>query len=650
MRKSLITSGVLAATLATASCGDDKTQNIATGLEFLSVTSAEPHVIVPGTLLIVEGASFLDQPLGLSSLRLVGTYGGAQIDTQIPAKFLDFDHLEVQMGTQSIGLLGANTGEFNGTMAASVLFAPDGSTHQSLPVPVTLSIHQELEPVLDSVDGDGTIFVNEKIEVRGSGLLFGGPEGTTVAMIEGCFTPADAAECLPIPPAEVDVTPSDSASRELGTFPFSPRIAGIFPGAFEGSVRLENRHAAGGVTSSSTASLNYEISPATLGDVGQGASLGQYIDMQGGGFIGGDDGLTILRLTGEYIPDDVVGAVPIPSLELIPEFVEGNLVRYLVNEQDELGQSVDLRSDTGSFDGFIRPIIRFGDDEYEGAETPVTFHLDNVKQVVWVKFNNSYVESLRKFGLRAMDSRIRARILTVLRRDYETINVDFREEEPTDYALYATIEIAGPDPNGLGLLGYDNTPGKDFNNERLFDSIGGVNAQTQEDGFPGFGGVFIESIFTYSPNPPSGGGAEVAVGIFDEIFDPFRPDRGGSAVSSSDFVGAGVPDLESGGSCPASDRRLQAACSVWVLGSVIGSTVSHELGHSLGLADPLGERFHNINDAPNRLMDQGGNRSFEERAELNGEGPSAFCVEAYQYLRGILPTDAAELVDGREHC
>src|SRR5690606_6062601 len=134
----------------------------------------------------------------------------------------------------------------------------------------------------------------------------------------------------------------------------------------------------------------------------------------------------------------------------------------------------------------------------------------------------------------------------------ETINVEIVTEPPEDFKLYTTIEIAGPDPNGLGLLGYDNSHGKDRNNERLFDKVGGVNAKTQEDGFPGFGGVFIESLFSFSTHPPPGTpqSEEIAVPLFDEIFDEVRPDRG-SPVISADFAGEGIPVLTSGNACPA---------------------------------------------------------------------------------------------------
>ena len=41
-------------------------------------------------------------------------------------------------------------------------------------------------------------------------------------------------------------------------------------------------------------------------------------------------------------------------------------------------------------------------------------------------------------------------------------------------------------------------------------------------------------------------------------------------------------------------------------------------------------------------MDAGGDRPFEERAELAGQGPAVFCGDEYIYLRNVLPgTDAA---------
>ena len=72
---------------------------------------------------------------------------------------------------------------------------------------------------------------------------------------------------------------------------------------------------------------------------------------------------------------------------------------------------------------------------------------------------------------------------------------------------------------------------------------------------------------------------------------------------------------------------------MFVLGNLIGTTLTHEVGHSLGLADPTGELFHDAGDLPNRLMDAGDDRPFEERAELVGQGPGVFCDDEYTYLR-----------------
>ena len=73
-----------------------------------------------------------------------------------------------------------------------------------------------------------------------------------------------------------------------------------------------------------------------------------------------------------------------------------------------------------------------------------------------------------------------------------------------------------------------------------------------------------------------------------------------------------------------------------VFGNIAGSTISHEVGHSLGLANVDGQ-FHNIGDNPGWLMDAGSFRPFEERAELDGQGPSFFEEGSLQYLQGVLP-------------
>lgn len=639
-------------------CTQEPRNRPETGLETLGLTSVAPAVVLPGSVLRVQGSSFLDEPLGISWLHLSGSFDGRTIGLDLPATFVDFDQLEVPIGDPAYAVLGARKGRFEGLTSVVVDFVPDGSRHQSPGLSQSIEFVETLRPELDEVLDDGTIWVNDEIPVRGEGFLLGGAEGTTYAVIEGCFLAEGDTDCVDVGTAEVPVVPAEPFSREEGFFAFSPSIAGIHPGRFEGRVLLRNEHESGEILESDKRPVVYELLATSIDDVGSGGSLGQYIDVPGKGFVGGEDasdGLTVLRLTGEFFPDESIGGVQVPPIDVIPDFVSGRLVQYVINEEDALGIALEnqggVRYARGAFDGTVQAVIAYGSEELVGPATPITFRIEPVKQVVWLHFNPSYVESLRKFGLRALDQRIRDRVIEVLERDYESINVEIRTEEPTDYKLYATVEIHGPDPNGLGLLGYDNTPGKDRNNERLFDRIGGVNALTQEDGYAGFGGVFIESIFTFSQHPIDGISAEAPSPLFDQVFDPFRPDQGGTPVSSADEVGEGIAVLTNGNGCPTSgDRQLQAACAVWALGSLIGTTTSHELGHSLGLADPTGTSFHNIGDGPNRLMDSGGGRPFEERAELMGQGPSVFCSRAYDYLREVLPTDDPETTIERPSC
>ncbi|MBL4686489.1 MAG: hypothetical protein JKY37_17975, partial [Nannocystaceae bacterium] len=421
-----------------------------------------------------------------------------------------------------------------------------------------------------------------------------------------------------------------------GSFAFAPPIAGIEPGHFEGEVSLQNIHDSGDVTVSSTLPVSYDMTEPILYSVSSTeASLGKYVDISGAGFVGGGEGDTLLLFIGTFTPDRTGIAVDV-DLVLTLEFVDGNNVRYVVSESDSIGMLLDVRSETGLFQGVVTPTIAWQDQEVSGDTVPFAFALQAVKQVVFLDFLPSYTESLRHFGMRAVDQMLRERIFAVLQRDFATVNVEMRDERPEDYFLFATVEVGGPDLNGLGLLGYDNTHGKDTGNERLYDRIGGVNALTQQDGYPGFGGIFIGSLLGYSADPAGFTASIEPNEDFDAIFDPFRAERGGAAVLGADLADR-IPSLTNGSGCPvAGDRRLQIACAVWALGNMIGSTVSHEIGHSLGLADPFGPDFHNQGDADDRLMDS--DRPFEERAELRGKGPSVFCVDEYDYLRAILPT------------
>jgi len=578
-----------------------------------TLTSVAPGTLVPGSTLIVRGHGFVAE--AGSELHLRGPF-----ELSLPLRFVSGDELHAAWP-------GAPEGSFAGQAWVT---AADGG--RSAPLALAFELRTQISPRLDAVQA-GVVFVNDTIAIAGDGFLLGGDEGASVAIVEGCWRTTPSASCTPLAPRELPTTSGDDR-RHLG-FVFAPELAGIRPGQFEGTVRVENRHASGVVTTSApSARAVYTLVPPAVFELDPGAaSLGQYVDIRGGGFVPG----TLIELEGSFAGSPV-------TLTLVPEHVDGRHLRYVLDDGDALGQRLDLRHGTGTFTGTARPIVAFAGDEVRGDATSVTLAVAPIRQVVWLDFRPSYVESLRHFGLRAASLPIQRRVLAVAARDYAGVNLDFRTAEPDDFALYERVEIAGPDPNGLGLLGYDNSPGKDVGNQRLYDQIGGVNATTQADGFPGYGGIFVESFFGFSPHP--GAFADQLPGgsdpIFDAIFDPFRPDRGGRPVSAADLDD--LPTLADGSSCPAllTDRRGQVACAIWVLGSMIGTTMTHEVGHSLGLANPAdASAFHDPGDQPDRLMDTAAARSFRERAELMGEGPAVFCDGEYAYLRQILPTPDA---------
>jgi hypothetical protein len=618
------------------------------GLEGLSLTKVAPATVVPGSKLVIEGASFVDEQWGAATLRLVGKAGGQQVDLSWPAKFVDFSTMTVSIDAAKIDTLGGDI-DFAGSVSVEVVSTSDGDTYRSESIDQNLAFRRKLTPLPTSVV-DGVIFVNDQIEVDGEGFLLGGEEGSSIAHIAGCFKADGTATCTPITAQDIPMVPREKLSRQKAAFPFAPKIAGIKPGQFIGKVTILNRHAAGAEVMALPIDVDYTtVTSQVFAADPPAASLGQYVFVRGGGFVGGENGaLTELELTGTF---NKTGMNPLSiTMYLIPEYVEGRLVRYVLNTDDELGTSLDLRKETGRFTGKITPVIHYGGQTVRGVSTNAAFEIAPVKQVVHLNFTPSYVEGLRDFGLRAVDKRVRDRILAVLARVYDGVNIEFRTDPVTDFALFAEVTLTGVDPNNMGLFGYDNTPGKDSGNIRLYDKIGGVNAVTQQDGYPGYGGVFLRSLMGFSKHP--GSFAKSVPGadpMFDLVFDPFRADQNGTPVTAAD-LGGNLPVLANGDACPASDRSAQIQCAIFVLGNLVGGTLAHEIGHSLGLSNPYAEGFHNPGDAPARLMDSGGDRPFMERAELMGQQGGMFCDEEYVYLREILPSSKPAPAVTRPSC
>ncbi len=621
------------------------------GVTQLSLAEFHPALILPSTEIDLVGRDFVGPDDGKMQVHLTGNFTVADAHTPVDATFesifVDSKHLRVIADADFFAKLPASVGHFAGQAAVLVDSYIDRSHHVTSPLDVTFDLSNSATPSLQSVSS-GTMFVNDTVTLLGDDFLLGTAEGTTHVVLDGCFTPTsqtakpDCSTGTPVSAVDLPAQPSSPWDRTRAQFIFSPVIGGIHPGHFDGTLKVVNMLAGGPAQGGSVPFAVTLAKPSILGFTPASASLGQYVEISGGGFIGAaSDEVTLIHLVGQFVPDRAPTQMVPVDLRLVTSFVQGTHARYVLDETDALGKALvnigGIRYGAGQFSGQASPILRKGTDEEDGTASDVQLAVAPVRQVVWLNFLPSYVDSLSLYGLQLGDDLIRQHVLLLAERDYEGVNIEFRLDEPTDFALYTEVDIAGPDPNDEGLFGYDNTPGKDTNNERLFDKIGGVNATTQEDGSPGYGGVFAEQFLGFSMHPVAQvEGLPDPSALFDRIFDPIRPDTGRSA-SANEISSAAM--LADGSSCPAAsnDRAGQINCGLFVLGNLVGTTLTHELGHSLGLADPDGELFHDPGDQPNRLMDSGDARPFEERAELMSQGPARFCDAEFTYLQAVLP-------------
>ena len=404
---------------------------------------------------------------------------------------------------------------------------------------------------------------------------------------------------------------------------------------FEGTVAVEADTFAGEVRSAEVSAEIEFFSPEVFSVEPNEVSVGQYVRVIGAGFLSGD-ATTVLRITGDF--EAPGGSTEtITPVEFVPEVVNSNELRFVIDAAavDGALESTLFGAASGDFSGRFRVSVEDDTHVTEASPIDLDLHLSTPIQVVQLRFLTGFYQSLERFGLGAASSEITQRVADRVSELYADYAVDIRSETPMDFGPqgYSVLEIGGPDPNGLGLLGYDNSPGKDVGNVRLFDAIGGSNAETQDDGAQGYGGVFIDTLLYWSSHPELPGarpaGAPAADPLFDEVFDGVR------AAPALPSEIAGEADLQ---------RLSEIGRAIRALGNVIGETAAHEIGHSLGLANPYGpsDVYHNAVDSEGCLMDAGVDRPFGERADEPEFADTEFCLLSRDYLRDILPGSVAQ--------
>jgi hypothetical protein len=456
----------------------------------------------------------------------------------------------------------------------------------------------------------------------GQGFLLDG-EGRSLLSMRGTFTPdvggpASEVSLAEVPLASAPLAAGQAPERGVVETVFDPAWMGISPGRFQGEVQVaRTRDSAGRASRRGRPSASTCFPPAIEGiSPYRGELADRSIDIAGDkGFLGRRGRRDVRAPRGRLPAGRGRGAPACPGggLELSP--VSGSTATSspfaMRVHYDADCQSRDLGANPGVMTGTATPVIARGDATVEGVPTPVTFRILPSKQVVWLRFLPAFTDSLRIFGLRNVSGAVQARVLEVLRRDYSGINMDFRLVEPTDFLDFAILEIGGPDPNGQQLFGLDNTPDLDHCNERLADNLAGRNA----DG-AGYGGIFVESFLQFSPARSSEN--PLADPAFDEIFGPVMA----RAVEPGEY--------------PDGPRSAAIAQAILTLGSLIGNTATHEVGHSLGLPVFPGCGEYHTAPGQRQIMDCGADRPFSERAELDAS-PATFNPEDFEYLQRVLP-------------
>jgi len=610
--------GVAGAPVACTEAVDTQPSGVSL-IEILEVRRMD--TVLPGSGLRVRARGIV-QDASAPPPRLRVSEASGALDVEIGGPVSEGDELVFYLPTAEVAALNPGNHGF-------VLELKQGEG-TSAPVVVQCFVSHTLEATLFELPS-GSFHRGEAILLGAEGLLAAG-EGSSLLEVEGTFERKDGS--TEEVTADLFIDLPDPLDRTRGQVRVGAEIGGASPGTFQGVARVHTYGVTGHASSSAPYSVTWSFEPPVAFSVDrESVAIGQFISLYGAGFLGGDGGpgLTLVRLEGQVGSPGGATSAYGPST-LYVEWVSDSEVLLPIEPAVKSGTLVSalFGASRSTFNGTMTPVVSAGGEETDGGSLPVSLSVTGGRQAVVVRFLSTFSDSLQRFGLSLAEVQIRAAVHERIESIYAGYSVEVFSEAPADTmtSAVATLEIGGPDPNGIGLFGYDNTPGKDVGNLRLSDSIGGSNAEVQEDGAPGYGGVFIESYLWWSSHPELNverpAGAPPVDPLFDEIFNGVRA----QPATLDEVNGLGSPT-----------RVAMVQRAVEALGAIIGETAAHELGHSFGLAQPHGSKtaFHSATPAEGCLMDGGFDRPLAERAAQPGAAATKLCGDEAGYLSEVLP-------------
>lgn len=566
-----------------------------------------------GSRLQVTGAGFLRAPAGETTVRFEGP-SGAGFDW--PVEETARDRLVLPLTPDVAGRLGERVA---GRLRIEVTPWDHPDLAGAVTVPLTFELRAAPRPALRAVES-AALVPGARLAVLGLDLLDRG-EGQTLLALAGTFTPDDRAlEPRTLEDVRLPLVERDGRTR--GTFTLAAGVFGLAPGRFRGRARLEVTPSGGRpVRSEWLEGVDVVQRPISLPPPpALRLARGEVARLPVRGALPLDAAAqtsTVLVLDGVFTPAGGGAPETWSDRPWVPDAVpDAETLRLALRTQPGADERAPLGPPPGRFDGEARIVLRAGRERVSTPPAPFTLEIAPATQHVYLDTTPGFEEGLADFGLAAAADDVRARIRAVCERDYAGLRVFFHDTPPPDAVEFVTVELGGRDPNGLDLLGLESTSRKDTENRRLDERLGGRNALTAESGEPAFGGVFVTSFLKLSPGQPAA--SVLASPRFDLVFAPFAP------ALSADAVPSDPAETEPG-------RRAARDEAVRVVGNLIGSTVTHEVGHALGLSAVPG-RVHNPGDWPGDLMDRGEDRPLAERAELDGTGPARFTGPNAEYL------------------